>query len=418
MSVLHINGGNPLNGKITVQGSKNSALPILAASLLVDGQSVIHNCPNISDVDASIRILEFLGCKCSQQDGTIVVDSSTANGCLISDALLCEMRSSVTFLGAMLAKCGRAQLSAPGGCELGLRPINLHIESLRKMGAIIYEHQGKLICSAPNGLVGCSIDLPIASVGTTENIMIAASTAHGVTLIRNAAKEPEITDLANYLRGCGAHIFGDGGTVIKIEGVSRLNSCEHTVIPDRIVAATYISAVAVCSGEVKLLNALEHHLHSVLPFYEQMGCDLDIGKDYITIRSFERLKKVSLVRTGEYPGFPTDAQPILLAATCLADGTSVFVENIFSNRYRYVSELIRMGADINVIDRVAVVNGVRNLMSAKIDATDLRGGAAMVICALAANGQSKISSVCHIDRGYENIEGVLNSIGADVIRER
>jgi len=418
MSELLVTGGNRLNGVINLQGAKNSALPILSASLLCGTPCVIHNCPKISDVDVSVRILESLGCKCKIQDNSVCVDATSADGCLISDSLMCEMRSSVIFLGAMLAKNGRAELSPPGGCELGLRPINLHIDALKKMGAVIEEGHGRLKCSCPNGLKGCTVDLPVASVGATENIMIAASTAQGTTVIRNAAKEPEITDLADFLRGCGANIQGDGETVIHIEGVNKLYGCEHRVIPDRIVAATYMSCAAVCGGRIDITSASPSHLHAIIPYYEQMGCSVDINKDIITIQSEGRLRGNIRVHTTEYPGFPTDAQPIMLAASALSRGTGEFVENIFSNRYRYVAGLNKMGASIEVYDRVAVVRGVDKLNSADVDATDLRGGAAMVICALAANGTSRITSVEHIDRGYENIEGVLNQIGADIVRER
>lgn len=418
MSGLLINGGNKLNGIIELQGAKNSALPILSASLLCTTPCVIHSCPKISDVDVSVRILESLGCKCTQEGNSVIVDPSIADGYAISDDLMSEMRSSVIFLGAMLAKNGKAELSPPGGCELGLRPINLHIDALKKMGAVITEGCGKLICSCHDGLKGCNIDLPVASVGATENIMIAAATAKGVTTIRNAAKEPEITDLANFLRCCGANITGDGETVIRIEGVERLFGCEHTVIPDRIVAATYIGAVAVCGGKVTLKNACPSHLHAVIPYFEQLGCNIVANGDEITAKSDAKLKGNIRVQTTEYPGFPTDAQPIMLATAVLSRGTSVFVENIFSNRYRYVAGLNKMGASVEVYDRVAVVRGVESLNGATVDATDLRGGAAMVMCALAAKGESRISSVEHIDRGYENIEGVLSNIGANIVRER
>ncbi len=418
MSGMLIEGGNSLNGTIKLQGAKNSALPILSAALLCSTPCTIHNCPRISDVEVSIRILESLGCKCNFTNNSLVVDSTNTTGWSVSDSLMSEMRSSVIFLGAMLAKTGKAELSAPGGCELGLRPINLHIDALKKMGAFICEEHGRLICSSPDGLKGCTVDLPIASVGATENIMIAASTAEGTTIIHNAAKEPEICDLANFLRDCGAKIKGDGETVITIEGVKKLSGCEHRVIPDRIVAATYISALAVCGGKLELADAEPKHLHAVIPYFEQLGCKINSNNTRIIIESTGKLKGNIRVRTTEYPGFPTDAQPVLVAAAAFSRGTSVFVENIFSNRFRYVSELNKMGAAIEVYDRVAVVHGVNKLNSANVEATDLRGGAAMVICALAADGVSRISALEHIDRGYENIEGILTQIGANIVRER
>lgn len=417
MPHLTINGGHRLNGAVSLQGAKNSTLPILAATLVCGDESIIHNCPNITDVDASLDILRSLGCKCTFCDNTVTVDSATAHRYSICDSLMSEMRSSVIFLGALLAVNSRAELCAPGGCELGLRPINLHIDAFRRMGARIVEEHGRLICIADGGLRGCVIDLPVASVGATENIMIAATTAVGDTVIRNAAKEPEICDLADYLRKCGAKISGDGGAVITVSGVKKLRGCEHYVIPDRIVAATYLSAVSVCGGDVYIDGANEAHLVSVLPCFEQMGCEVTSDDGGIRIVSKCRPERIGTVRTAEYPGFPTDAQPVLLAAASVADGTSIFVENIFSNRFRYVSELGKMGARISVVDRVAVVDGVRMLTSANVTATDLRGGAAMVIAALGADGTSTVSSIAHIERGYEDIARSFRALGADIERE-
>ncbi len=417
MPHLTISGGRRLKGSVKLQGAKNSALPILAATLLCKGESLIHNCPNITDVKASLAILRSLGCKCSVSDNTVAVNSSAADKSEICDSLMSEMRSSVIFLGALLALHSHAELCAPGGCELGLRPINLHIDAFRRMGAVINEEHGKLVCDAPNGLKGCTVDLPVASVGTTENIMIAAACAKGDTVIRNAAREPEICDLADYLRKCGAKISGDGTTVIEIIGVSRLYPAEHTVIPDRIVAATYLSAAAMCGGDVFIDGAVESQLISVLPCFELMGCTVTNEPSGLRIVSNSRIKRVGTVRTAEYPGFPTDAQPVLLAASCVAAGTSIFVENIFSNRFRYVSELVKMGAHVSVVDRVAVVDGVHQLASAAVNATDLRGGAAMVIAALAANGVSTVSTIEHIERGYDDIARSFSYLGADIKKE-
>ncbi len=417
MPHLTITGGRKLNGTVPLQGAKNSALPILAATLLCEGESIIHNCPDITDVSASIAILRSLGCVCTFSDGTVIVNSSVSDKSVICDSLMSEMRSSVIFLGALLAVHSHAELCAPGGCELGLRPINLHIDAFRRMGAEICEEHGRLNCRAPNGLRGCIIDLPVASVGATENIMIAASTASGETVIRNAAKEPEITDLADYLRACGAHISGDGTTVVTVRGVSKLHPTEYTVIPDRIVAATYMSATAMCGGDIVIDGANESHLVSVLPCFEQMGCTVRCDAHGIRITSNSRISRIGTVRTAEYPGFPTDAQPVLLAAATVADGTSIFVENIFSNRFRYVSELCKMGAHVSVVDRVAVVDGVSHLASANLTATDLRGGAAMVIAALSANGRSTVTKIEHIERGYDNISRSFSSLGADIKKE-
>lgn len=417
MAKLLIEGGSRLNGEMTLQGAKNSALPILAACLLCDGTSVIHNCPDLTDVHASANILRSLGCRCRYQEHTMTVCAQDADRYEVNDRLMGSMRSSVLFLGALLSRFQRACVSVPGGCELGIRPINLHLDAFRRMGVSITEEHGRILCEAPRGLVGCRIDLPIASVGATENIMIAASTASGTTVIRNAAKEPEISDLAKYLRSAGAKISGDGSTVITVEGVKRLTGCEHTVIPDRIAGVTYMCAAALCGGTVHIRNIQEDHLVSVLPRFEEMGCGITSSDHAITVRSNGCLHAIKDVSTKEYPGFPTDAQPVMLAAMTKAHGTSVFVENIFSNRFRYVEGLHKMGASIKVIDRVAVVEGVSRLTSADVEATDLRGGAALVLAAMAAEGCSAVSQVCHIDRGYEKIEQVLTSLGATVTRE-
>ncbi len=417
MSKLLIEGGHALNGDIRLQGSKNSVLPILAASLVIEGKSEIHNCPNLVDVNSSLKILSSLGCTCSFFDNIITVDSSSADGYTISDDLMSSMRSSVLYLGALLAKNGRAEISVPGGCELGIRPMDLHLDSLCKMGAEIIDEHGHISCYSHRRLRGCVIDLPIASVGATENIMIAATTALGTTVIRNAAKEPEIVDLANFLRSAGADISGDGCTVITVNGKDKLHSCVHSVIPDRIAGATYLCAAASCGGEIRISNIIDDHLVSVLPCFEQMGCRYTSNGDTINLRSSGNLRKINNVSTKEYPGFPTDAQPMMLAAVTKSNGTSIFVENIFSNRYKYVEGLLKMGANIKVIDRVAVVEGVRKLYSAYVEAPDLRGGAALVIAALTAEGVTQIGGIEHIDRGYENIEGVLSRLGAKIKRE-
>ncbi len=417
MTKLIIEGGNRLNGELNLQGAKNSALPILAACLASDGICVIHNCPDLTDVHSSAEILTSLGCSCRYEGHTMTVNAQNANRFEIDDRLMCSMRSSVLFLGSLLSRFGRATVSVPGGCELGIRPINLHLDAFRRMGAQITEEHGHMYCTAPNGLSGCVIDLPIASVGATENIMIAASTAKGTTVIRNAAKEPEISDLADMLRSMGARILGDSSTVITVEGVKRLSGCEHTVIPDRIVGVTYMCATALCGGKVRINNIEENHLISVLPRFEEMGCEVACSGRAITVHSNGLLHRIKDVSTKEYPGFPTDAQPVMLAAVTKARGTSLFIENIFSNRYKYVEGLLKMGANIKVIDRVAVVEGVSRLSSADVEATDLRGGAALVLAALAAEGTSRLSQVCYIDRGYENIERALSSLGANIKRE-
>ena len=416
MSCFEVEGGRRLNGTLLLQGAKNGALPLLAAALLIDGECVLENCPDLTDVHISGEVLETLGCRCAYADHVMTVDARGANRYGIDDRLMQRMRSSILFLGALLGRFGRGEISAPGGCELGLRPIDLHIDAFRRMGAEIEEKHGRIVCRTADGLHGCTIDLPVASVGTTENVMIAACLAKGTTVLRNAAKEPEIVNLAGFLRACGAKISGDGSTVLMIEGGHPLHGCRYRVLPDRIAAVTYLCAGALCGGEVTLDGVVQDDLVSVLPRFEEMGCRVWSRGDKLTLRSDGVLHAVRDITTREFPGFPTDAQPMLLAALTKAHGTTLFVENIFSNRFRYVEGLQKMGAHVKVIDRVAVVEGVPRLLSANVEAPDLRGGAALVVAALAADGVSTVSGVSHIDRGYENMEGVLTSLGARIRR--
>lgn len=416
MSKLMVQGGKRLCGELTVHGAKNSALPLLAASLLGDSPSIIHNCPELSDVDSSIHILEWLGCRVKREGNTVIVDSSSIDRYDIPDNLMREMRSSVVFLGAIAAKCGRARISFPGGCELGPRPIDLHLTALRQMGLAIDEGHGELDCSAPEGLTGTEIALSFPSVGATENIMLAASTAKGTTIILNAAREPEISDLADFLNGCGARINGAGEGTIRIDGVSRLTGTEHTVIPDRICAVTYMAAAAVTQGNICLRGIIPAHLGPVLSLFSEAGCDLSVSGRDLRITAPKRLHSLKTVRTMPYPGFPTDAQAPVMSMTALAEGTSVFVENIFESRYKHVGELLRLGAHIKVEGKVAVVEGVSRLSGAPVEATDLRGGAAMVVAGLAADGVTEITGLHHLDRGYEHIEETLRAVGAQLER--
>lgn len=416
MQSFLIKGGKRLSGEIRVHGAKNSALPILAASLLAQERTVIHNCPDLTDVRAAVKILTYLGCKVEREGGSIAVDPTTISRYDIPEDLMHEMRSSVVFLGPVLSKMGRVLLSTPGGCEIGLRPIDLHLAAMRKFGVQIREEHGLLDCSCPDGLKGCRITLSFPSVGATENAMLAAACAQGSTTIINAAREPEISDLADFLNGLGASIHGAGEGEIRIEGVRRLSHTEHTVIPDRIVAATYLCAAAVTRGSVRLTDVIPAHLGPIIPAMEEMGCEIGIRPRELSVTAPARLRSVSTIRTLPYPGFPTDAQAPLMAAACCARGTSVFVENIFESRYKHVSELTRLGAHIKVEGRVAVVEGAARLSGAPVTATDLRGGAALVVAGLAASGYTGVGSVEMIDRGYEHLEKSLALLGADVKR--
>ena len=415
--VLVVNGGKKIEGELEVHGAKNSALPLLSAAVLAHGESILHNCPRLTDVDAACRILTCLGCRCSRSGSTVCVDATNVRGSEIPENLMREMRSSIVFLGAVLGRTGRCRLSFPGGCELGARPIDLHVSALRQMGAVITEEHGYLSCSAPNGLKGARITLSFPSVGATENILLAAVTANGITEIHNAAREPEICDLSNYLAKCGAKISGAGGGVIVVEGTKRLEPSEHSVIPDRIAAGTYLCAAAITRGELILTRCEPSHMTAFIQVLEAMGCrTYAYGGGKLFISCKKRLSAPPTIRTMPYPGFPTDIQSLFTALCATAEGTSVFVETIFENRFRHAAELMRLGAKIKVEGRVAIVEGVKSLSGAKLCAAELRGGAALVTAALAAEGTSEISGLCYIDRGYESIESALRSAGADIRR--
>ncbi len=414
MSEIIINGRRRLEGTLAVQGAKNSVLPVLAATLLHPGETVLRRCPRLSDVDASICILRHLGCRAEWEGDDLVVDAAELCRCDIPEHMMREMRSSVIFLGAILARLGRAELSYPGGCELGPRPIDLHLSTLRALGADIREDGGVLLCEAPD-MRGREVALGISSVGATENAILAACGAEGETVIINAAREPEIVELQEYLRAIGCAVRGAGSSVICVTGRQKTHSAEYSIMPDRIVAATYLAAAAAAGGEVELTHVNCRHLSTVTAALHEAGCQILCGDGRVVLRSTGELKAIPTVRTAPYPGFPTDAQAILMAALLRAGGTTVFVENIFENRYRHVDELRRLGADISVADRVAVVTGVERLRGARVRCTDLRGGAALMIAALAAEGASSIVDIHHIRRGYEDPVRDLGALGADII---
>lgn len=416
MSKLLIQGPSRLEGELRVHGAKNSTLPLMAASLLCEGTCVLHNCPILSDVKTSERILQHLGCATERSGADVWIDPRSVIQYDIPEHLMREMRSSIVFLGAIISRMGRAELSFPGGCELGPRPIDLHLSALRKMGVEIQEDHGCLKCSALEGLKGANIAFSFPSVGATENVLLAACCARGITEVTNAAREPEICDLADFLNSCGAKISGAGDSTIVIEGVRALHGCEHEVIPDRIAAATFLAAAAATGSTVTLTHVVPAHLAPVLPLFEESGCRFDIRKSTIRMNAPKRLNRIKNVRTMPYPGFPTDAQAPLMAMVAVADGTSIFVENIFESRYKHVGELLRLGANIKVEGRVAVIEGVEHLSGAPVEAADLRGGAALVVAGLAAQGETLVSGIRHIDRGYESLEGSLCALGARVTR--
>ena len=412
MAVLTVAGAVRLEGAVSVQGAKNSALPLLAATILCGDVCRIEHCPRLSDVTAARHILAQLGCPSRWEGADLVVDTTCLSATEIPEELMRRMRSSVIFLGPILARTGQAQLSYPGGCELGPRPIDLHLSALRSLGCEIQEQGGRLLCRCAS-LQGQEILLSTPSVGATENAMLAACGARGQTVIRNAAREPEIVDLQRFLCKCGARVTGAGTSTVVVEGGHPLHGCSHRVISDRIVAATYLAAAAASGGTIELYDTEQEALVPVLAALRQAGAEIRSTDRGIFLQARQRLQAISPVKTAPYPGYPTDAQAILMAALLKSRGATVFVENIFENRYRHVDELVRMGADVRVEGRVAVVSGVERLQGAQVQCTDLRGGAALVLAALTAEGESRIGQTEHIRRGYENIVRDLNSLGAD-----
>ncbi len=415
MEILQIKGKAKLGGETDIHGAKNSALPILAATVLINGISIIHNCPDLSDVSYTLEILKHIGAKVTKENSTVIVDTRTINKSDIPEHLMQEMRSSIIFLGSLACRAGNACLFLPGGCEIGLRPIDLHLKGLTSLGYSIC-FDGRNICCKKDKVKAEKIVLPFPSVGATENIILASVLLKGKTTIINAAREPEIADLADFLNNAGAKISGASTPVIEIEGTDELKSVEHSVIPDRILAATMMSAAAITSSELTLNKVSLTHLMPVFPIFDEMGCKINVSRNSLKIKSPRRLRRVKKIETLPYPGFPTDCQAPIMAALTTAKGTSVINETIFESRFKHISQLNRFGADISINDRTAIINGVKELHSTDACCTDLRGGAAVVIEALGANGVSNIKNIHHIDRGYEKIENQLSLLGADIKR--
>lgn len=415
MDKMIVSGGYKLRGETYTSGAKNSALKLLFASLLAEGRHVFHNVPELKDIESSAALLQSLGCAVERRGKTLIVDVKAPGSYEAHYDLVRKMRASILCLGPLLTKYGQAQVSLPGGCAIGSRPINLHLEGMKAMGAEIELRQGYVHAHAKR-LKGASILFEFATVGGTENIMMAATLADGVTLIENAAKEPEIVDLANYLNKMGAKVEGAGTSIIRITGVDRLTPAEHAVIPDRIEAGTLLIAGAITGGEVTVRDCVPEHLDALIFKMRESGFVVDVARNEMTVRECRGWKGVD-VTTAPHPAFPTDLQAQFMALMTVAEGTSVITETVFENRFMHVQELQRLGADITPKTRVAVVRGrPGGLQSAPVMATDLRASASLVLAALAASGDTSINRIYHLDRGYEQLENKLASLGARIQR--
>lgn len=416
MEKLVINGGKQLNGTVKVSGAKNAVLPIIAGALLGTSPSTLLETPNLDDVRTISEVLEHLGARVKREEpDTLIIDSSVLASCDAPYELVRKMRASFLVMGPLLARKGSARISLPGGCAIGTRPIDLHLKGFEALGAEIVLGHGFVEARAPHGLKGARIYLDFPSVGATENILMAASMAKGQTILENPAAEPEVVDLANFLNAMGAKIRGAGTNVIKIEGVPELKGTTHTVIPDRIEAGTYMVAAAITNGDVYIENALTDHLKPVVAKLKEAGVHIEEDINGVRVRGTGHLRSVD-IKTLPYPGFPTDMQAQFMALMTVANGTSVVSETVFENRFMHVDELKRMGANIKIEGRSAVVEGVAKLQGCPVKATDLRAGAALVLAGLIADDQTEIGYLHHIDRGYDNLVNKLRNLGADITR--
>ncbi|RXT15008.1 UDP-N-acetylglucosamine 1-carboxyvinyltransferase [Ammoniphilus sp. CFH 90114] len=414
MEKFAVQGGRPLSGCLRIQGSKNAALPILAATVLAGGQYSIQDVPHLTDISVMLEILTTLGAKSNHEQSVLTLDTSSLFSSHIPVDLMGQMRSSIFLMGPMLARFGEVTIYPPGGCAIGERKIDLHIQGLKALGANFTYFEDHIHCSAKE-LIGADIGLSFPSVGATENIMMAATLAKGKTIIRNAAKEPEIIDLQNFLNRMGAKVCGAGTAVIEIEGVERLEAVSYKVIPDRIVAGTMLLAACMTGGRLTLENIVNEHLTGLIDIVKQCGVEIEYAHDIIIVSNNVPIQPVSVV-TGPYPEFPTDMQAQLMAFLALSKGTSVIRETVFDGRFKHVEALKKMGAQINIMGKEAHIQGGTAFKGAEVNATDLRGGAALVLAGLAASGTTFVNQVHHIDRGYERIERQLQSIGASIKR--
>lgn len=416
MDKLVIEGGVPLRGSIAVSGSKNAALPILFASILLEEDTTFTNVPNLRDIHTTLKLLSILGCPAEYEDGMVHMRPCTLSPVAPYD-LVKTMRASILCLGPLLARIGQARVALPGGCAIGARPVDQHLKGLEKMGAHFELEEGYIIGRC-HSLSGAHITFDMPTVGGTENLLMAACLAEGVTVLENAAREPEIVDLARFLITCGAKISGHGTSIIQIEGVSRLGGSHYAIMPDRIEAGTFLVAAGLTNGELLIQNCPWDELESVIVKLGAMNMYLEQRPDGVLARRGDGPIHGVDIRTQPFPGFPTDMQAQVMSLMCLADGTSVVEESIFENRFMHVLELVRMGADIKLSGRSAVVRGVAKLEGAPVMASDLRASASLVLAGLAAKGTTHVQRIYHLDRGYEHIENKLNAVGARIRREK
>ena len=415
MSKFIIRGGKKLKGEVKISGSKNAALPIIAATVLIKGRTTLYNVPNIQDVQTMFEIIKDIGGKVTKKNNKVIIDTSKVHTYEIPEELMRKMRTSVILAGAIIGKYHKANFSYPGGCDIGARPIDLHLKGFEKLGIEIKEEYGEIVCSSEE-IVGTQINLDFPSVGATENIILASCLAEGTTILMNSAKEPEIEDLVNFLNKAGAKIKGAGTDRIEIIGVRKLSEISYNIMPDRIEAGTYLVAGAITGGNIKITNANPRHIEPILNKLEETSCKIITQNNEIEIIAPRRLKAVD-IKTMPYPGFPTDLQSIFTALLTHAKGTSIVTENIFESRYKYTQELNRMGAKIKVEGRTAIIKGSRKIQGTNVVANDLRGGAALILEALSAKGKTQIDNIHYILRGYENIEQKLKKLGAEIYTE-
>ena len=402
MSEYIIKGGRKISGEVTISGSKNAALPIIAASILNKGKTTLYNVPNIHDTQMMFEILNKIGGKVSKKNNKVIIETSKINKYEIPEDLMRQMRSSVIFAGSLVGRYKKATFSYPGGCDIGTRPIDLHLKAFEKLGINIQKNYGNISCICDK-ITGEKIDLDFPSVGATENAILASCLGEGKTIITNAAREPEIIDLQNFLNKMGAKIKGAGSNKIEINGVKQLKDVSYNIMPDRIETGTFLCIAAMTGGSLKIKNADATHITPVIDKLEESGCKIGTYKNIIQIEGPKKLKAVD-IKTMPYPGFPTDMQSIFATTMTVAKGTSVIVENIFENRYKYTQELVRMGAKIKVEGKTAVIKGVRKLYGANVKATDLRGGASAVMAGIVAKGMTKVENIEYILRGYEKFD--------------